>query len=54
MSEKTTNLSHLNDHQLIVEIEAIEHAIENAYYVVEVAELFEALAELNTELRSRD
>lgn len=51
---KKTNPSKLDTHQLRIEIEAIERAIEGAYYVVEVAELFEALTELNNELRSRD
>jgi hypothetical protein len=40
--------------QLTVEIEAIEHAIENAYFTCEVVALETALTELKNELRSRD
>ena len=45
---------HLTTEQLTIEIEAIEHAIENAYFVCEVVALEAVLAELKNELRSRD
>lgn len=49
----TTNLSHLSTQELTVEIEAIEHAIEGAFFVCEVVALETALAELKNELRKR-